>query len=119
MPAAKATSAAPAVRHWTVLVLDLPALAGDRRAARADRAALLRRIDEWLRAHRHPVALPAPDSDRRGTTVCVGFRREEAATALAWRHFCGTLGLSARLRQFRVHPNRCPRTSPDPDPGPD
>lgn len=112
MAALKATLTADEIRHWTVLVTTLPPLSGGDRRALDRRARLLQRIDDWLRRHHHTVALPAADSDARGRTVCVSFRRDEAATALAWRHFCGELGLSARLKQFRVRPNRCARTTP-------
>jgi|GEM_PF-3376588 len=99
---------------WTIMAVNLPpVLTGDRHRAR-ERALLIRTLDSWLRHHHHGVAMPAADDAARGDTVCVGFRREQAETALAFRMLCGSLGLTPTLKQFRVAPNRCPRTSPPP-----
>ncbi|MDP6345372.1 MAG: hypothetical protein QF578_09025 [Alphaproteobacteria bacterium] len=99
---------------WIVMALHLPpAQPGDRRRTQ-ERALLIRAIDSWLAHHHHAVALPDAEDGARGDSICVAFRREQADAAMAFRVFCGRLGLTATLKQFRVRPNRCRRTTPPP-----
>jgi len=97
---------------WTIITVALPPVVPfDRRRGR-ERGLLIRTLDAWLRHHHHAVAMPDAEVAARGDTVCVGFRREQAEAALAYRMLCGSLGLTPTLKQFRVAPNRCPRTLP-------
>ena len=97
---------------WLVMTVRLPRVARLDRGRTQERQLLIGAIDRWLRRHHRAVRLPDAEDGRRGDVVAVAFRTTDAETGLAWRVFCGELGLSPSLTQTRVLPNRCPRTTP-------
>ena len=102
-----------ASQGWLLITVGLPA--ADRAGGRDDRVRglLLHVLEEWLAAHhRVPALLPGTGKRRNTDAVTVGFRDDEAETALAFRTFCHGLGVVPRLTQSRVQPNHCPRTTP-------
>ena len=97
---------------WVVMTVRLPDAAPLDRRRCVERGLLIGSIDAWLQHHHHAVALPNAGDGMRGDTICVGFRQDQIDTAFAYRVFCGKLGLAPTLKQFRVEPNRCRRTTP-------
>ena len=97
---------------WVVMTVRLPDAAPLDRRRCAERSLLIGSIDAWLQHNHHAVALPNADDGIRGDTICVGFRQDQIDAAFAYRVFCGKLGLAPTLKQFRVEPNRCRRTTP-------
>lgn len=98
---------------WLLITVALPP--ADHRGGREDgkRELLLHVLQEWLAAyHRVPALLPGTRDRRNADAVTVGFRRDEAETALAFRNFCNGLGIGQSLSQSRVFPNHCTRTTP-------
>jgi hypothetical protein len=98
---------------WLLISLTLPP--ADHRGGRNDgvRALLLHVLREWLAEHHQvPALLPGAGTRRQHDVITVGFRAEQAETALAFRRLCHGLGLGEELRQWRVQPNHCPRTTP-------
>lgn len=112
MSRAKSGNAAVRADAWFVITTTLPQARHSARDDAASRRKLIRSIADWLDRHHHPVSLPNADDGRRSDVICVSFRRSEAPRALAYRSFCGELGLAASMRQFKVVANTCDRTTP-------
>ena len=98
--------------YWLMITLRLPArVPGSRLNAKA-RTVAARALQSWLAARGWPGAICGPDGEPRSDAVNVSFRPEQAEDALAFRTLCRDLGLAATVKQFRLHPNRCERTTP-------
>jgi hypothetical protein len=112
MSRAKSGYVTRSVDAWFVIITTLPQARPGNPNQVASRGTAIRSIADWLDLHHHPVSLPNANDGRRGDVICVSFRRSEAPRALAYRTFCGELGLAASLRQFKVVANGCGRTTP-------
>jgi hypothetical protein len=98
---------------WLLVTVGLPPAGPDGGRNDQVRGLLLQVLQEWLAArHRVPALLPGARGRRNSDAITVGFRFDEAETALAFRGFCQGLGVIPSLAQSRVRPNRCPRTTP-------
>ncbi|MGE0503355.1 MAG: hypothetical protein AB7I79_21935 [Rhizobiaceae bacterium] len=66
----------------------------------------LRALERWLADNHRPVALFRADGRPRGEVVCLAVPAERPERVLAWRSFCGDLGVSAGMVQWRTAPYR-------------
>ena len=108
----RSSPAEPAAEYWVLISLRLPAaVPGSRLNAKA-RALLAQTLERWLKQHGWQGVIAGPDGLPRSDAVNVSFRQDRSETALAFRTLCRDLGLQSTMKQFRVHPNRCERTTP-------
>lgn len=106
---AKSQDALTEWRHFYVRV----GLALDRAAPDYRRGVdKLKRLEAWLAAHHHPVALFDAHGRPKSEAVSVFFDRGDAEKALAYRAFCNELGLAETLLTGLIVHRRCPRTTP-------
>lgn len=100
------------IEHWVLITVRLPALVPGSRLNLKARAVLAETLERWLKQNGWQGAIAGPDGQPRSDAVTVSFAQDRAETALAFRTLCRDLGLAASLKQFRVQPNRCERTTP-------
>ncbi|MBX3578411.1 MAG: hypothetical protein KF723_14500 [Rhizobiaceae bacterium] len=62
----------------------------------------LRALEHWLAEHHRPVALFRADGRPRSDVVCVAVPEDRPEQALAWRTFCGELGVARGMVQWRT-----------------
>lgn len=62
----------------------------------------LRALEHWLAEHHRPVALFRADGLPRSDVVCLAVPDDRPDKALAWRAFCGELGVGRGMVQWRT-----------------
>ena len=72
----------------------------------------LRALEAWLARNHRPVALFRADGRPRSETVCLAVPADLPEKALAWRSFCGDLGVAAGMVQWRTAPYAPARPQP-------
>lgn len=83
-------------REWLAIAVRVKLGEGDRDIRR------MRALERWL-AHNHtPRALFNPDGRPRSEVVCLAVPAGQSEKALAFRAFCGGLGLAGSLVQWRI-----------------
>jgi hypothetical protein len=86
---------------WQIIVVRVPDAASQAGARRK-----LEAMERWLAEHHRPVALFNADGRPRSETVCLALPLEQSDRALAWRTFCGEIGLAGHMVQWRAAPYR-------------
>ncbi|MEQ9643411.1 MAG: hypothetical protein RIM84_25550 [Alphaproteobacteria bacterium] len=105
--------AEPGDDGWLLITVALPPADNHGGFSDRKRGLLLHVLEAWLADHhRVPALLPGTRGRRNSDAVTVGFRQDEAETALAFRNFCNEIGVGPGLSQSRVFPNHCARTTP-------
>ena len=83
--------------EWQNLVVQVPLQADYEAGVRT-----LRAMERWLATHHTPVALFRADGRPRSNVVCLAVPADLPEKALAFRTFCGELGVASGMVQWRT-----------------